>query len=159
MNKWIIISLAVIAMANLAYSDCCHCTSKSCCRASCGFANGALGCCGKGPCNIFCCNCDDGCYYKTGCSDCRPSSGFHQVCSQSSGCECLERRRRSMLDELIKLSSPKPHQVEDSPSARKIMKGMFHGSLFSTEALKNICFQRLILMEICNWIYMRLPLF
>lgn len=26
-----------------------------------GLGYGVLGCCGRGPCNIFCCNCDNGC--------------------------------------------------------------------------------------------------
>lgn len=35
------------------------------CRANlCGNEHPPTPCCGRGPCNWFCCNCDDGCHYR-----------------------------------------------------------------------------------------------
>lgn len=61
--------LSIVSLAALGVYGCCPAvvcaeicggSSPSCCKRLCADGTIATPCCGYGPCNIFCCNCDDG---------------------------------------------------------------------------------------------------
>ncbi len=62
--RLVLVVAALLLFSSTAYAVCCSSCSGICADGTCGTP-----CCGYGSCNIFCCNCDDGC--RTGsCTDC-----------------------------------------------------------------------------------------
>ena len=67
----IAIVLSALALCSSAsYAVCCNSSGSFCADGTC-----ATPCCGHGKCNIFCCNCDDGC--RTGpCTGCNSADAM-----------------------------------------------------------------------------------
>lgn len=81
-----------------------------------GYKTGQFECCGKGPCNIFCCNCDGGCrepkaegcvprcdsimkVCRSGCDLCIGEGCFQELCFEActrEGRQCKERCGKSV---------------------------------------------------------------
>ena len=78
--KAFIIVMSFVMSIEYVTSECCQFT-------------GTTGCCGKGRCNIFCCNCDDGCKSKDECRFAIPIRGKREIFEQDS-----PLKRFSMID-------------------------------------------------------------
>lgn len=61
----IVVPIALVLFSSAVGAECCH-------------RKADFGCCGNGPCNIFCCNCDDGC--NTTCENTTCSAGDWAAC-------------------------------------------------------------------------------
>src|SRR5918911_5330 len=69
-----------LAFAGTARADCC----STVCNNKCGDCTAGTPCCGHGPCNIFCCNCDGGCRHGA-CDGASVRKNFDAIDTDHSG--------------------------------------------------------------------------